>query len=186
MNQNYLRVYQETIEKLKNDRRPQVILTPELLAELRAEWEKALATGSDKVSQNETIKRILCILDNSQTTTSEFNELFFRTLKEIKDHELVVYALSASQKHVIANSFKTGTMISFEYFEILKNLIHDKNPEVKEWALRTVEGLGPMGLRLQKEVLAAKPGLMKIFNKHQKASSQIIEYLEKEWKRMKP
>ncbi|MBC7428388.1 MAG: hypothetical protein H7336_07235 [Bacteriovorax sp.] len=180
MNQNYLRIYQEIIEKLKNDQRPKIVLTTELMAELRAEWESALsATNLD------SIKKILCILDNTQTTTSELNELFFKTLKQIKDQEILVYTLAASQKHVIADSFKTGHMISYEYFEILKNLLLDKNPEVKEWALRTIENLGPLSMRFQKEVLAAKPGLIKLFNQHQKASAQIIEYLEKEWKRMK-
>lgn len=185
MNQKYQDLYQETIEKLKLGQRPQIKLTPELLAELKSEWEAVFITGVDKARQNETIKKILCILDNSQNTTAELNELFFKTLKEIRDGELLVYALSASQKHVVAESLKTGKMISFEYFEILKNLIQDKNPEVKEWALRTIESLGPLSLRLKNEVLAAKPGLMKLFDKHQKASSQIIEYLENEWKRMK-
>lgn len=178
-------LYRETIEKLKLGQRPQIKLTPELLSVLKTEWESVFAIGADQALQNETIKKILCILDNSQNTTSEFNDLFFKTLREIKDHELLVYALSASQKHVVAESLKTGKMISFEYFEILKNLIKDKNPEVKEWALRTIESLGPMSLRLKNEVLAAKPGFLKLFDKHQKASSQIIEYLEKEWKRMK-
>lgn len=181
MNQNYLKIYQEIIEKLKNDQRPKIVITAELMAELKHEWDHALAC-----SDNENIKKILCILDNTQTTTSELNELFFRTLKQIKDKELLVYALAASQKHVIADSFKTGTMISIEYFDILKKLLADKNPEVKEWALRTVESLGPLSMRFQKEVIAAKPGILKIFDKHQKASSQIIEFLEKEWKRMKP
>lgn len=184
MNENYQRIYQDTIEKLKNGQRPQIKLTPELLAELKLEWEKALAMSTDKVMQNETLKKILCILDNSQTTTSELNELFIKTLKEIKDHELIVYALAASQKHVIADGLKTGTMISLEYFEVLKNLLLSKNPEVKEWTLRTIETMGPLSLRLKKEVLNAKPGLLKIFNKHQKASAQLVNYLESEWKRM--
>jgi hypothetical protein len=177
----YQQIYQDILEKLKNNQRPLIKLTPELISELKTEWEKALKSKSE----NETIKKILCILDNTQTTTSELNELFLKTLKEIKDHELIVYALAASQKHVIADSFKTGTMMSAEYFEVLKKLLQDKNPEVKEWALRTVESLGPLSLRLKNEVLAAKPGFMKIFNQHQKASGQIIEYLEKEWKRFK-
>ncbi len=181
MNKKYINIYLEIIEKLKNGQRPKIVLNAELLSELKAEWNHALAC-----SDNETIKKILCIMDNTHSTTSELNDLFFKTLKQVKDAELLIYTLAASQKHVIAESFKTGTMISFEYFEILKNLLLDKNPEVKEWALRTIESLGPLSLRFQKEVLAAKPGLIKLINKHQKASSQIIEFLEKEWKRMKP
>ena len=179
MNETFDQIYRETIEKLKNGQRPQVKLTPELLSEIREEWEKAL-----KEKSNETLKKVLCILDNSQTTTSELNELFFKTLQEIKDHELIVYCLSASQKHVIADGLKTGKMISVEYFEILKKLLLDKNPEIKEWTLRTIETMGPLSMRLKKEVIAAKPGFIKMFNQHQKASAQLIEYLENEWKRM--
>jgi len=42
-----------------------------------------------------------------------------------------------------------------------------------------------MSLRLKKEVLEARPGLMKFFNQHQKSSSQIIELLEKQWEKMR-
>ena len=184
MNENYLLIYQDTILKLKNAQRPQIKLTPELLEELKLVWENALAPAIDKAHQNETIKKILCILDNSQNTTSDFNELFIRTLKEIKEHELIIYTLSASQKHVIADGLKNGKMISMEFFDILKELLLNKNPEIKEWTLRTIETMGPLSLRLKKEVLASKPGLMKIFNPPLKASSQLIDYLEKEWMRM--
>lgn len=178
-NENYQRIYQDAIHKLKLGQRPQIKLTPELLAELKAEWEKAIAS-----TQNETIKKILCILDNSQNTTSELNELFIKTFKQVKDNELLVYLLSASQKHVIADSLKTGKMISMEFFDVLKELLKNKNPEVLEWTLRTIESMGPLSMRLKQEVLNAKPGMMKFFNQHQKASSQLIEFLENEWKRM--
>jgi hypothetical protein len=184
MSENYQRIYQETIEKLKLGQRPQVKLTPELVAELQLEWSKAFVNGVAKSAQNETIKKILCILDNTQNTTSELNELFIQTLKEIKDSELTIYCLAASQKHVIADGLKTGKMITFEFFEILKNLLHNQDPEVKEWTLRTIESMGPLGLRLKQDVLKAKPGFLQKFNKHQKASAQLIEYLESEWNRM--
>lgn len=179
MNEKYLRIYQDTIEKLKMGHRPQVKLTPELVSGLKVEWEKALNNGSSEV-----ITKILCILDNTQNTTSELNEQFFKTLKTFKDHDLLVYTLSASQKHVVAEALRSGTMISMEFFDILKTLLLDKNPEVKEWTLRTIESMGPLSLRLKKEVLEARPGFMKLFNEHQKKSAQLIEFLENEWKRM--
>ena len=139
---------------------------------------------SETSDQNKTLKKILCILDNSQNTTSELNDLFIKTLKEIKDQEILIYTLSASQKHVIADGLKNGKMISIDFFEVLKNLLLSKNPEIKEWTLRTIETMGPLSLRFKKEVLAAKPGFLKVFNQHQKNSFQLIEYLEKEWIRM--
>ncbi len=173
-------LYAETIEKLKNDQRPRLMLTPELREQIKTAWTEALA-GKNQ----DSFKHIFLLLDHTHQTTSEFNELFFRTLKEMKNSELIIYALAASRKHVIEHSFKTGEIISYEYFEALKKLLAEKNPEVKEWTLRTIETLGPMSIRLKQEVMKAKPGLLSLLNKHQKASSQIIDYLENEWKRIK-
>ena len=117
--------------------------------------------------------------------TSEFNELFFLTFKKIQNNDLVIYLLAASQKHVIGEALRTGDMIQEEYFQTLRELLKNKNPEVMEWTLRTIESLGPLSTRLKKEVLEAKPGFLKFFNQHQKASSQIIELLENQWKRMR-
>lgn len=181
----YQQIYSDIIEKLKKNERPLIKLAPELIALLKKEWEVALLSKTNEAQKNEAIKQILCILDNAQNTTAEFNDLFIKTLKEVKNEELLIYALAASQKHVIAESLKSGKMFSLEYFEILKKLLKEKNPELKEWTLRTIESMGPLSIRLKKEVLEAKPGLLKLFDKHQKASSQIIDYLEKEWSRFK-
>ena len=139
MNEIYTQLYLDTILKLKQGQRPQIKLTPEMIAGLKEEWQKALNTNA-----NDVITKILCILDNTQNTTSELNELFFKTLKTMKDSDLLVYTLSASQKHVIADGLKSGVMIPMEYFEILKNLLLDKNPEVKEWTHRTIETKVPL------------------------------------------
>ena len=51
-------------------------------------------------------------------------------------------------------------------------------------SLRTIATMGPLSLRLKKEILDAKPGFRKFINSHHKKNSQLIEYLENEWKRM--
>ena len=164
MNEKIELIYGEVIEKLKKGHRPQIKLDSEFLSILKNSWITSLENQS-----LEHLKKILCILDNAQTSTAEFDQLFLRTLKEVKDHDLIVYCLSASQKHLIAESFKSGKMISFEFFDILKTLMVHSQPEVKEWSLRTVETLGPLSLRLKEDVLKAKPGLDKLFNKHKKS-----------------
>lgn len=180
---NYRELYIETIEKLKRHERPQIKLTPELIEELKSAWQKAL---SGTQVNEEALREILCILDNTQNVTSQFNDYFFQTIERVKEGDLLIYTLSASQKHVIDEALKSGVMISGIYFEQLKKLLKSKNPEVLEWTLRTIETLGPLSLRLKKEVLESKPGIMKFFNQHQKSSSQIIELLEKQWERLRP
>jgi hypothetical protein len=174
-------LYQDVITKLKNNQRPLVVLTPEILEELQKKWQEAL----DKTNVDEqTITKILCILDNSQTLSSDFNHLFLATLERVKNHQITIYVLGASQKHVIGHALKTGNMIPFEYFEKIKVLLKNEHPEVIEWTLRTIECMGPLSLRLKEEVRASKPHFLKLFNQHQKASRQIIELLEKQWEKM--
>ncbi len=177
----YQDIYAETINKLKNNQRPLVKLTPDLIEELKDIWQAALLSESiDEAS----LKKILCILDNSQNMTSSFNELFFSSLDKVNNFEIIIYLLSASQKHVVGEALKSGQMIPIIYFEQLKKLLKSKNPEVLEWTLRTIEVLGPLSLRLKNEVRQVKPGFFSRINQHQKASYQIIELLEKQWERM--
>ena len=163
-------LYQDTIKKLTNDIRPQIKLTPELIEALRAKWP-------------ESLQKVLCILNHTQNTTAEFNDLFFASLREISDQQLLIFLLGASEKHIISHSFMTGNMVPSEYFEILKNLLQTKNPEVLEWTLRTIERMGPLNLRMQNEIRKSKPGFTKFFNSHLRTSDEIIDLLEKQWKR---
>jgi len=89
--------------------------------------------------------------------TSDFNDLFFKSLDRIKNKEIIIYLLGASQKHIVGHALKTGTMIPLEYFEKLKSLLKNEHPEVIEWTLRTIESMGPLSMRLKQEVLASKP-----------------------------
>lgn len=178
---NITELYDSTILKLKNNQRPQILLTPELISELKDNWLKAIA---GPVLLEKELTQVLCILDNTQNSSASFNELFAQTFAKIKSQELLIYTLAASQKHVINQSLKSGEMIPAFYFDELKKLLQNKNPEVLEWTLRTIESMGPLSLRLKKEVRNAMPGLSKFLNRHQKAAAQIIELLEQEWKRM--
>ena len=175
-------LYQDTIEKLKRDARPLIKLTPELILDIKNEWQKIL---SEKNLDESALKKILCILDNTQNMTSELNELFIKTFEKVTSPDLLIYVLAASQKHVIAESLRTGNMITSAYLEKLKELLKNKNPEVLEWTLRTIETMGPLSLRFVAEVQAAKPGVNKFLNKHLKSSSQIISLMEKQWEKMR-
>ncbi len=173
-------LYLDIMAKLKAHQRPLLKLTPELIEELSIDWQKALNEPIDK----QGLLEILCILDNTQNTSNAFNELFIITFEKCTHSDQLIHALAASQKHLVAQSLKSGVMLPQAYFDCLKNLLKNKNPEVIEWTLRTIEAMGPLSLRLKLEVRAAKPGLTKFFNPHQKSAAQIIELLEKQWERM--
>ncbi len=179
---NYQELYQETILKLKRHERPLIKLSVELVIELKAAWTEAIAGSS---IDEKKLEQILCILDNTQNMSAEFNELFFETIAKLKEGDLLIYTLAASQKHVVNEALKSGVMIPAAYFDLLKNLLKSKNPEVLEWTLRTIESMGPLSMRLKKEVQSLKPNLLNFFNRHQKSTFQIVELLEKQWEKMR-
>lgn len=168
--------YETCIEKLKMGARPQIRLTDELILEINEAWPLK--------DSEQALKQILCILDNSMTTTNAFDEKLLHSLRETTKPETLIFLLSAIQKQTIAHSQKTGNMFSFEFFNSFKTLLLNDDPELKEWTLRTIESLGPLSLRLKKEILEAKPTLLQRLNAHHKNSAQIIEYMEKDWKRL--
>ena len=163
-------LYQETLIKLKNGQRPQIRLTPELALELKVNWQESLLEA-------------LCVLNHTQNTSAEFNELIFTTFDKKLDQETLIFLLGASQKHIVSHSLMLGVVIPAEFFEILKNLLQTKNPEVLEWTLRTVESMGPLNRRLQNEIRRSRPGPMKFINSHLRACNEIINLLEEQWKK---
>lgn len=179
MNEQFDKIYEECITKLKNGQRPQIKLTEEMVLLISSLWPKDLKNDSKVL-----LRKILCILDNSQTSTNAFDQLLLKTLEREIDDETMIYMLSVIQKQSITQSFKSGHIIDYKFFETFKNLLKTNNPELKEWTLRTIESLGPLSLRLKKEVLAARPGLLKQLNHHQKNCAAIIDYMEKDWRRL--
>lgn len=183
-------LYNDTLTKLKAGKRPQIKLDSKLIEELNSFFISALKSlNSDLKNLNTTqttIQKILCVLDNTSNTSYLFKDALLETLKiKWSDQQMYVFALSASQKHVCEDCLKTGNMIAFEFFEILKELLQHSNPEVKEWTLRTITTLGPLSLRLKTEVQKARPSFFQKLNAHQKACDQLIEFLELEWSRMR-
>ena len=162
-------LYQDTLLKLNKGIRPQIRLTPLLINDLKLAW-------------TESLLEVLCILGHCQNSSAEFNFLLLEALNLEQDPKTVVFLLAATEKHLIADALKSGNMPPAEFLIILKKLLQSKNPEILEWTLRTIEAMGPLNNRLKNEVRASRPGIKKIFNVHLKASDEIINLLEEQWK----
>lgn len=175
-------LFQEVIQKLKKDERPRVMLTPEIIKKIKAEWVEIL--NESKIDKSR-LHQILCILDNTHNLSTEFQELIIKTLAKVKDSETTIYTLAAAKKHIIEENLKNGVMIPQELMNQLKELLKSSNPEVLEWSLRTIDSLGPLGLRLQEEIKKNRPGIGAFFNKHKKNSLEIIDHLERQWNEFK-
>lgn len=173
---NIDQIFEKTINDLKQEKRPLHPFSPEDHQELKAYWHEQLAQQNLK-----EINKVLCLLEHSQTYSSECDELFIRSLKEIQDTQTLVFLLSASAKHIVTRSQRDGQRIAFAFIEALKELLSHQDPEVLEWVLRVIDQLGNQALILRPEIIKQKPSLLSVFNKHKKNSRMIIEMLEKRW-----
>lgn len=172
-------VYQETIEKLKKEHRPLIKLDLEFEEELKKKWTKALEDND-----HHEIRKVLCLLDNTQNTSGAFEELFSNSLLKIDDPEMIVLVLGTSSKHMIVHAQKQARAINPEFTQALLSHLKTEDPEVLEWVLRTLEQYGPQSLRFKNDILKARPGILAFMNQHKKNSKQIIELLEKRWDKL--
>jgi hypothetical protein len=175
---NIEEVFSQIITDLQANKRPLIKLTEQDLDTLASAWHDIIESKNWK-----GLFKILCILDNTVTLSPKFFDQINTTLRECDDEEIMVLTLGAARKHIIDENHKRGERVKMEFIKTLKALLSHGSPEVLEWTLRLIEGLGSQSIILKEDVLAAKPGFMAIFNEHKKATKQIIELLEKKWTR---
>ncbi len=168
--------FNRVIKKLQNDERPLTKYSPEEFEQLNTIWRNLL-----KEEKYEDLPKVYCLLDNTQNYSDVFTENIYQTFSQLTNPELIVYNLSAASKHIIAFHHKKGERVPFELIETLKELLKNKDAEVLEWTLRTIEQLGSQAIFLKDDIIKSKPGILSLFDKHKKASKQIIEMLEKRW-----
>ncbi len=168
--------FNRIIEKLKKNERPLTKYSEEEFSKLNSIWNDLL-----QEKKNHELTKIYCILDNTQNYSNIFSENIYQTFKLNNDPEIIIFNLSAASKHIINFHHKKGERVPFELIEVLKELLTHNNPEVLEWTLRTIEQLGSQAIFLKDDIINSKPGILSLFDKHKKASKQIIEMLEKRW-----
>lgn len=138
---------------------------------------------NDKLLEAESpeLEKILCILEHSMMPVNKFEENLLVLLGRELSTPLTIFALNCARKHIVDARFQRGQRLEFGFMEVLKNLLHHKNPEVVEWTLRLIEGCGNQGIYFLREFDKIKPPPWKWFNAHQRAVREIIALLERRW-----
>lgn len=170
------RHYLGVIEKLKKDQRPLIVIDQELQDELKKRWSEGLEK-KDLIS----IQKVLCLLDNTQTYSDQFQDLFTRTLNEIEDKDTLIYLLGAAAKHMIISSQRKGERVSYDWTIALERKLNAEDFELLEWVLRTIDQYGAQSIRFKEAILKRKPGWLTVMNPHKKNCREIIIMLERRW-----
>ncbi len=170
--------YNQILEELKAGKRPFFKLSPEEFHEVSLYLQKAL----DKRDKGE-IQHALLILETVSSYSKIFDELLYKNIEIFMDDpEHIIFVLGSIQKQIIDRSTKEGERPPKGTFDLLRSLLMHKSPEVLEWALRTIEGLGPMSYSLKDDILKAKPSILGVFNSHKKASREIVDVILANWR----
>ncbi len=167
--------YDAAIARLKKGQRVLDKLEPNEITFLK----NALTESKNHPEQ---LQKVLCLIENTRTLTQEFEPGLVALLNETTlSPNLIIYTLNACRKHSIDYRVKVGERISADFLKSLMHLVHHPAPEVVEWTLRVIDECGPQGVFFYKEIKAIKPKFSWIFNKHRRATVQLIDMFHKRW-----
>ena len=166
-------LYKQVIEHLKQGQRPNLAFSPQEIDELVEKWRR---NKDDPVF----LKSWLAIIGHCQRDHLEFEEPLIKTL-EITDHpNLIIFTLSALQKHIIGHYHKHGERIPQKVIKVLKNVLTHPDREVLEWLIKTIEEMGPQGIVFKEILIRKKPsflqGLLK--SRTRRLRRQIDKFLQ--------
>lgn len=129
------------------------------------------------------LDKVLFLIQHSAMPNQEFETGILAVLNSDFPDHLIIFSLNAARKHILQARFNKGHRLEYEFLETLKRLLHHKNPEIVEWTLRTIEECGNQGVYFLREFDKIKPAPWKWFNAHQRAVRELIELLERRWRR---
>ena len=168
--------YKPLMEDLRLGKRVFFKAPKPVMRQISEYFAKTVQSG-DKIG----MRKALCLVDHCQLPQSLFTDTICQALEKESDPELIVFLLSSSTTHIIRR-IKEGEIRAPEsYLQSLEKFLTHSNPEVVEWNLRIIEQMPKLPNALKLRVLKNKPSVLKILDKHQKASRQIITMLEKRW-----
>ena len=107
--------YEDILARLKRGDRPLIKLSSDDLVALKTAWKT--------VASERELHAILCILDNTQTLSQEFDELIIAALEPSTNDQTIIYTLSVASKHVIAARARSGDQIPARFIDALGELL---------------------------------------------------------------
>ena len=129
--------------------------------------------------------KLFCLLVAARDTRSS-GEIFEGPICKILKREEVpstvkIFALNASCKYVIQRRNQLSQKLPPYYLQAIRGLLSDKDPELKEWILRTIDEMGGQGKPLVHDILKHRPRFYHMFNRHHRNTHDIIEVLLSKW-----
>jgi hypothetical protein len=167
------------MEALNKGESPKLNLTPSEFLSTTHLWEGLLENENTDLTK---LKQVLSIFEFSQRPYFELTEIIEKTLENIEDSSIKIFSLGLLQKHCVAASKKLSERVPNSTLIVLKNLLEEnRDPEVLEWVLRTIEQMGSQSLFFKEQIQKKRPKFYELFNEHSRMNKKLIHYLEEQW-----
>jgi hypothetical protein len=165
-------IHESIIKQLNSGARGSVFLSEDQLDELNHSLLK---------NTGEQLDKILCICAHSAKFYPAFETNLITLLNSPLKTQTMIFVLHNARKHIVDSRFQRGLRLQFDFLESLKKLLYHSDPEIVEWTLRVIEGCSAQGIYFLKEIIPLKPPFWKWYNRHHRASREIITMLERRW-----
>lgn len=168
-------LYQETIQKLRDNRRPLHKILPE-----QFDFFIQKINQNPPLETNE-LKKILCILAHSYSLYPPLVELIERELNKEHANDIYIALLHVSLAQIVPLKEREGITPSPLFFNALKNLLQKNDDEIVYWCLNIIEAMGPEAKKLVKTLNQIRPKSLFTYGKMKQENKKLIQIILKKW-----
>lgn len=162
--------YRQILQELAAGGRGLVKLAPEEIDELN----RVLASGQQLIPA-------LCLVSHSAYPVRDFEPVLLELMAAPLQPSEHVYVLNAARRHILQGRFKDGHRLELNFLERLRLLLRHPDPEVVEWALRTLEECGAQGVLLSSELEALRPSVFSLWRANKRTILELVTLLQRRW-----
>ena len=163
-----LQRYEKTIEALQKGHRFQKPIEQDLEQEIKDQLHK----------ESDQLQQALCILQYTSSFLPSLESQLIELLNETQNSEIIIHALNASRKHIIACRQRDGKRLELSFLNALKTHLNHSSWEVKEWVVRTIDECGSQASFFAAELKSIYPSkISMLFNQNKRHVRGIIDLM---------
>lgn len=166
------KIYESIIGDLKLEKRPRILLTPEIEQELIKNLENSL-----------NLEQTLCIICHlSRPNTSIGQNLIHLLEKNISINDQI-YTLEGIQHHIMDARMISGDRLSPDFLHRFNQYLQNCSKKVLPFTLTIIENSGSQGIYFKPALEKIKWGFFDVFNKQNREVISRIDFLINRWQK---
>jgi len=166
--------YEHIISQLKQNIRPRIPNTPELLDALERELENT-TTPSEAT---------LCVVSHLANPNKAIGNLLVRIISSSLPTEIQIFILDGIQKHILDERMISGDRLDSSFLMTFNTYLETAPKPALHFAVGIVENCGSQSIFFRNTLKAIQWGFMDAFKQENRSTITRIEALEKRWQKI--